>query len=148
MSEPAGSQSQLVMEHVERPPLPWRSIERTECGLPVAGHPVISRDDFVAKVKAQGKQRAAFTTCMTCWETALRWPTWEQDPVQRLSRETYGGRIDVHFRAELTAIAALVAAHRDEFDDMLSGLAETVSLADRRTAHRRRTADHPRGRGA
>lgn len=131
----------LPKEHVERPPLPWRAAVITECGLPAAGHPVITRDEFIAKVKRQGKQRAAFSTCMTCWETAQRWPTWEQDPVQRIARETYGGgyrRGSDRFRAELLAIEVLVAAHREEFDAALAGLADAPRLDEARRARRAR----------
>lgn len=131
----------LPKEHVERPPLPWRAARITECGLPTAGHPVITRDEFVVKVRRQGKQRAAFTTCMTCWDTAQRWPTWEQDPVRRICRETYGngarGSYD-RFRAELYAIEVLVAAHREEFDAALAGLADAPRLDEARRVRRAR----------
>lgn len=38
--------------------------------------------------------------------------------------------------AELEALAALVEAHREEFDGYLAGLAATVKLADRRQLRR------------
>jgi hypothetical protein len=41
---------------------------------------------------------------------------------------------------ELHAIAALVAAHRDEFDDFIAGLANTTSLDAARRDRRRRAA--------
>jgi hypothetical protein len=40
------------------------------------------------------------------------------------------------FSAELEAIAALVMAHRSEFDAYLTGLHDTVKLADHRDAKR------------
>lgn len=43
-------------------------------------------------------------------------------------------------RAELQAVAALVDAHREEFDAYLSGLSETVNLTERRNTKRRRGA--------
>jgi hypothetical protein len=148
MSEFELTEPPAALDHVRRPPLPWRDDKLTECGLAVVGRPTISRDEFVARVKQQGKQRSAMTTCMTCWHTAARWPTWDQDPVQAIARETYQGRRgDDHFRDELRAIAALIEAHRDEFDGYLHGLTQTVALDDRRAARRLRIA-HQGGRGA
>lgn len=141
--------SDLPLEHVERVTPPWRRDLVTECGLPVAGHPVISRDAFIAKVKSQGKQRSAMTTCMTCWDSAVRNQPWDENPVKSLIREAErhrwagrgrDGRDVERFRRELLAIAALIEAHRDEFDDMVAGLGETVRLSDRRAERRRGTA--------
>src|SRR6266566_9811225 len=116
------------LEHVQRPPLPWRrEAALTECGLPVAGHPVISRDEFIAKLKEQGKQRAAMTTCMTCYDTAQRHPTWEEDPVMRLSREINWSRREGVLKTELLALAALVSRHRDEFTELLQDQKEIVA---------------------
>lgn len=131
------------VEHVKRPRPPWRADDaRTECGKDIADvRLVISRDQLVAKVKDQGRRRAALSTCMTCLETATRWPTWEQDPVQAIFRETYsnyggrqvyGGAPISQFRDELVALAELVERHRAEFDGILSSLGDTVRLADRR----------------
>lgn len=136
--------SELPLEHVERVTPPWRLQHVTECGLPVEGHPVISRAGFVAKVKAQGKQRAAMTTCMTCWDSAGRNEPWDESPVESLIRECErhrwagrsGQRDPDQFRRELLAIAALIEAHRDEFDDMVAGLGDTVRLSDRRAQRR------------
>lgn len=134
------------LEHVERPPLPWRDGTLTECGLPTRGHSVITRDAFVAKVRRQGQQRAAMTTCMTCWSTATRWPTWDEDPCQAIARETYGYRTGSrrstgsdHLRDELRALEALVAAHRDDYDELLAGIKGTTRL----DAHRRARARRP-----
>lgn len=135
------------LDHVARPPLPWREAVITECGLPAAGHPVISRDEFVNRVRKLGKTRAMMVTCVTCWNTATRWCTWETDPVQRLMRETYGasryatgGDRQALFRAELRAIAELVARHRAEFDGIMAALDEAPRLDERRAARRRRPA--------
>lgn len=137
--------SDLVVEHVRREVPPWRSANAvTECGLPVGGHPVISREDFVAKVKAQGQQRAAMSTCMTCWDSARRNAAWEDNPVDSLIREAerhrWGGRNgqrDVEgFRNELRAIAVLIETHRDEFDGLVAGLGETVRLDSLRAKRR------------
>jgi hypothetical protein len=128
----------LPIEHILRPDLPWRVSDFTECGKPaekVAA--TITRDVAVEKIRRLGKQRAAFTTCMTCWSTVDNWPTFEADPVKALERETHSYRRHPRFADELRALAALVREHRDEFDGYMSGIGETVSLADRRKQRRR-----------
>lgn len=127
----------LPMEHIERSPLPWRDDTLTECGLPTAGHPVISRDAWLDKVKRLGKQRAAFTTCMTCWDAACRNASWEEDPIRAVQRVCSDYRQKDQTQNELRAIALLVAAHRAEFDETLAGLGAVGDLAARR--RRRRT---------
>jgi hypothetical protein len=75
----------------------------------------------------------AMVTCMTCWRTATKWPTFEDDPVEAISREVYMMRTGhPRFRTELIAMAALVDAHRDEFEELCNGIDATVSLAERR----------------
>jgi hypothetical protein len=86
---------------------------------------------------------------MTCLNTAQRWPSWDESPVECLGRETYamrhgtasglraiGGRtVSAQFRTELLAIALLVEAHRDEFDQAvadLNGAPSLQSVRDRR----------------
>lgn len=139
------------LDHVRRPDLPWRTATLTECGRTSAGVPTISRAEFVARFKREGQQRSALTTCMTCWETARRWPDWTTDPTAAIAREVAGAtysndaRHD-QIRAELRAIAAVVEAHRDEFDGFLAGLAETTSLTN--WASRRRRATGGRGGAA
>jgi hypothetical protein len=134
------------LEHVLRARPPWRHGEElTECGLGVTGRQVISRDAFIAKVRSQGKSRSAMTTCMTCWQTASRHPSWDQNPVASLIREAQHFEWhpimsmpakSITFRDELLAIAALVAAHEDEFEALLVGLGETVRLDERRGRRR------------
>jgi hypothetical protein len=136
----------LVLVHVRRPPLPWRDVELTECGHPLGGLPWITRDAFIAKVRREGEQRSQLTTCITCWGTAARHPAWEQDPVAAMMRETqrvrwarsFDGKQPglVSFREELLAIAALIAAHPEEFTELLSGLASAPRLDDARAARR------------
>lgn len=126
-------------DHVLRPDLPWRTSTLTECGKVAADvKSCIDREALLARIRHDGVRRAAYSTCMTCLETARRWPDWGQDPVEALRREFHGGRADPRMHDELRALAALVAAHRDEFDGYLAGLAETVSLADRRARQARR----------
>lgn len=131
------------MEHVARPILPWRHERITECGLTeMADRRVITRGAFEEKVKQQGKTRSALTTCMTCWQTATRWKTWAEAPSEVMRREmpTWSSRGQKYEQldAELRAIEALIAAHREEFDGFLLGLAETSDLATKRELRRRR----------
>ena len=147
------------LDHLSRPPLPWRAPHLTECGKPLdtidAGR-IVSRDELRKRVADIGQKRAAFSTCMTCWETRNRWPgdsatalyremnvVWRATPSyydyaprrsegeQRRSHDEAKARRD-RFVGELEAIQALIEAHREEFDGYLAGLDETVSLADRR----------------
>jgi hypothetical protein len=134
------SSQSVRRDHVRRPDLPWRVATLTECGKPildVAAH--ISRAELLARIKRDGVQRAAYSTCMVCLETSHRWPEWASDPVQALAREFYGQREPTMLN-ELRALAALVESHRDEFDGYLVGLGETVSLDERRRARRLRGA--------
>ena len=140
-------------DHVIRATLPWRSEQLTECGRALADvASFISRDDLIARVKADGKTRTAFTVCITCWSTASdrRTEKWETEPIAVIGREaercgmgrTYASPTPDRERLthELHAIAALVAAHRDEFDDYIAGLANTTNLdAVRRDRQRRAT---------
>ncbi len=134
------------LEHVIRSRPPWRrGPDITECGKPVTGQPVISRDEFLAKVRRQGQQRSAMTTCMTCWHTARHHPSWDENPVASLAREAQQFKWvlfedspqSVSFRDELLAIAALIEAHPDEFNALLTGLGDTVRLDERRRQRRR-----------
>lgn len=127
-----------VVEHIVRAAsLPWRPADDrlTECGKSSAGYPSITREEFDKKLRLQGQQRAAMSTCMTCWNTATRWKSWAVDPVDAMSRECYGMRGDRdQLRKELWALAELVDRHREEFDGFLHGLEQTADLAARRRA--------------
>ena len=125
----------LPIVHVRRPGLPWRPEHgRTECGLPVTGQPVITREEFLEKLKMQGERRARVTTCQTCLDTARRWPSWEEDPVQCLARERdhWGtrGKYQELFRREVVALAVLAQRHRTEFEELLADQAATVPIAE------------------
>lgn len=65
------------VDHIARLIVPWRAdVELTECGRAVTEVPaerIVTVDTVNARVRDQGQQRAAFSTCMTCWETAERW---------------------------------------------------------------------------
>ena len=149
------------LDHLSRPPLPWRAPHLTECGKSldtIDPSRIVSRDELRKRVADIGQKRAAFSTCMTCWSTAGRWPddsgtalyremqvVWRTPPSYydyeprrsegeaRRSHDEAKARRD-RFVGELEAIQALIEAHREEFDGYLAGLDETVSLAD----HRRR----------
>lgn len=126
------------LQHVQRTPLPWRTEAKTECGRAVTEFAsVLSRDEFFSKIKTQGKQRAAMSTCMTCLETASRHTTWGESPSSVMSREIGTGMYDRNkgeklIDHELRAVAALIAAHETEFHEYLQGLNQTVSLKERR----------------
>jgi hypothetical protein len=138
MTDHAGD---IPIEHVQRPTPPWRVTSLlTECGLPIANHPIITREALVAKVKKQGQQRAKITTCQTCWSTAERWwGTWEEDPVKAIGREVeWHGRwgrareLRSSFKEELVAIALLIQRHPEEFAELLQDQAEIVKLSSAR----------------
>lgn len=134
----------LPREHVVRPLPPWRiGQEMTECGRKPGEH-VISRDAFLIKVRKQGKTRAAMTTCMTCFETAQRWPDWNTNPLAVIAREVkhltyWGGESDKGpLRDELLAFALLAEAHREEFDATLEALGRAVPFGLSRARKERR----------
>lgn len=118
------------VDHIARPILPWRSeAAQTECGINAASVKIITRGEYVARKKEMGLQRCMMFTCMTCAETATRYGTWEDDPRKALEREINWeaqgyrwGREDrgVRLRDELLAIAALIEAHRDEFEESIT----------------------------
>lgn len=124
------------VDHILRPRLPWRSDGAiTECGFDASKVKTLTRDEYAARFKELGRQRAAMLTCMTCADTAARWGTWEGDPRKAMEREIAwegAGRYAREDRGqrlkdELIAIAALIEAHREEFD---AHIAETVGRRD------------------
>jgi hypothetical protein len=137
----------LSIDHVARGPLPWRGIELTECGLPVARHPVITYDSYIARLNEWGKQRTLFTVCRTCATTAANYKPWDEDPISVIRREAercgWFARDDDEgrdlFVRELRALAALAAAHPEEFTGYVEGLTETVSLDAARKNRRRKS---------
>lgn len=142
-----------VLEHVARPNLPWRDDTLTECGKTTDGRVVITREQLLAKIRKQGQARAALSTCMTCTQTATRWQDWATAPsdVMRRNVPSWWGAsqrhpIAVRMDAELRAIAALIEAHREEFDGFLAGLEDAADLGARRQRRRIRQAHDARGR--
>lgn len=128
MSEP--------MAHVIREPLPWQGEPTvTECGRPLNDvKEFITRAAMIAKVKREGHTRAAYTSCMTCWQTADRHPLWADNPCAAVERvyHVYGPHPEL--RNELVALAALVEQHRAEYDVLVAGLAAAPRLDDVRRA--------------
>jgi hypothetical protein len=143
-----GLRLQERLDHIARPGLPWRADGLTECGHPTAGMAVITVDEWKARIRRIGQQRAAFTVCMTCAGREGYSRPWRQDPIGVLFRELKRvgefrpsrAVAPEHDRmvAELRAITDLVAAHRDEFDGYLSGLGDTVDLARARNRRKAR----------
>lgn len=134
------------LTHIIRPSLPWRddATAMTECGLKADSYPSANRDEASARWKKLGAQRASLFFCMTCAHTAGRWPSWDEDPAGCLGREVeraqHRSRDDGEaFRTELVAIARLIELHREDFDNLIAGLGETVSLRDRRSINRLRS---------
>jgi len=89
-------------------------------------------------------------TCMTCSDTAGRWGTWEDDPRRALEREIiwewgggYRARQDrgERLKDELLAIAALIKAHRDEFDAAVTGIEQRREWLEKKSV-----LDQKRGR--
>lgn len=136
----AGMEKAETLNHVRRPDLPWRISTTTECGRPVGSvKSHISRDELLTRLQSFGSARTSLTTCMTCWQTASRWKTFDQDPVDALRREVYRTAGDEPLAAELRALAALAVAHQAEFEGFLADLSKTVSMMDR-SRRRRGTA--------
>ena len=139
------------VDHILRPQLPWRHGEGavTECGYDAAQVKTLTRVEFFQRVKELGQQRTALLTCMTCSDTAKRWGTWDDDPGRALDREitwecggSYWRNRDDRghrLRDELLAIAALIEAHRDEFDATVSEIAQRRDWLRKKAALEART---------
>jgi hypothetical protein len=119
------------VDHIMRPSLPWRppTAAITECGYDASKVKALTREEFFQREKDLGKQRTAMLTCMTCSDTARRWKSWEDDPRQAMDREIawewgngYRAREDrgERLKDELIAIAALIEAHREEFENTIA----------------------------
>lgn len=123
------------LEHVIRPAPPWREEAKTECGWEVSKFArVLTRAEFTAKIRAQGRQRAAMSTCMTCLHAAGRHEDWAANPSAVLARSVSAWCPDEAVNRELQALALLVEAHPEEFAETLAALATAIPLRSRRTA--------------
>lgn len=145
------------VDHIVRPLLPWRVTSEgaiTECGYDASKVQAVTRTEYFQRVKDLGKQRAAMLTCMTCSGTAERWGTWEDDPRLALQREIEwerNGRWSREDRGqrlkdELLAIAALIEAHREEFDAHVTATDQRRQWLKKKAAMEQRPASHPPGR--
>ena len=126
----------LPLDHVIRFEPPWRTEgSLTECGRLVADVvSIVDRDALRAKIKDQGQQRAAFTTCMVCWDRCKYYKSWASEPCHVMQREAHGHNDQLH--RELQALTVLVEHHREEFDAIMSDLAETSDLGQARQQRR------------
>ena len=141
------------VDHIVRPLLPWRSPAAaiTECGFDVAKVKTITRPEYDARLKELGYQRTAMLTCMTCADTSKRWTTWDDDPRRAIGREvhwesTEWGRSREHgtrLRDELIAIAALIEAHRQEFESILNSNEQKRKWLEMKTEHQRKPKAKP-----
>jgi hypothetical protein len=137
-----------TITHIERSGLPWRAEQLTECGLDAPRHPTWTREEVVARYKEWGAQRLSLHVCMTCWSTFARHATWEDDPASCIVRHATPMTLrwgvpsedKRRFADELRAIAALIAAHREEFDALVDSYAEVVDLKEVRRERNRRPA--------
>jgi len=142
------------VDHILRPRLPWRTDEGaiTECGFDATKVKTLTRDEFFARLKDYGQQRSALLTCMTCSDTARRWPTWQDEPRLALEREIawerphymmYRETAHIHdkngarLRDELLAIEALIAAHREEYLALLASIDARRQWLDRKSKNER-----------
>ncbi len=115
------------VDHILRPSLPWRTEAAiTECGYDASKVKALTRPEYIQRFKEMGRQRTALLTCMTCSQTADRWGTWEDDPRKAMAREINwecGYRRNdrgERLKDDLLAVAALIEAHREEFDGLVS----------------------------
>jgi hypothetical protein len=141
------------LDHVYRAALPWRDDQLTECGRSPEESRTITADELAARIKHDGIQRTAYSVCNTCLERAKNsarlGDTWMNSPISVLNRELQ--RVGPYrppghplpepaarMTRELHAIAALITAHREEFDDYLAGAVNAVDLAQARARRRSR----------
>jgi hypothetical protein len=135
------------MKHVLRPKPPWETVELTHCGRQAGTVPITTVDGVEAHVRKYGRQRTAYTHCMTCLERVQAYSridvvrqrrvpiSWENDPVAVVTRwldRTFEEPERARKRRILHAISALVEEHQAEFDAMVAadGVADLA-------AHRR-----------
>lgn len=134
------------VDHILRPQLPWRDDPpMTECGYDAAKVPTLTREQYAARLKELGQQRTAMLCCMTCTSTYERWQHWADDPRRALGREiewetggfAYYRRAERGWRLhdELLAVAALVAAHPQEFADHIAATAQRREWLAKKAEH-------------
>lgn len=141
------------LDHLAREVPPWREATTTECGRPLGDvAQIITRAAAVRRWKDQGAKRASFSLCMTCVETANRNPTFDENPIENIRRTlpaAYAAnreRLDTEER-HWRAVAALIDAHRDDFDQLLADLAKTPTIAEARRNRQAKAAEARDARG-
>ena len=118
------------VSHVQRPQLPWETTRKTYCGKdPEQFKSVISLDAAQHRFKEVGRKRATYELCVTCVETANRASSFDLSPCQAVAH-VYANRwwrAGDHptETAELRAVALLIEAHREEFDEAIAALLDT-----------------------
>jgi hypothetical protein len=111
-----------VSAHLLRPKPPWRDgYEVTACGKDAAGLAAYPLEEF-ARLWTYGRVR----TCQGCSAPlifySLALPVWEKDPAAVIGQDCDpSDRAARHERAcaEFRALAALAAAHEEEFAGLL-----------------------------
>jgi|SRR5580765_4858634 hypothetical protein len=144
------------VDHILRSRLPWRQPDEgaiTECGYDASKVATITRAAFLQRQKDLGVQRTALLTCMTCSDTARRWGTWDDDARLALGREIEWERGSNYGRAredrghrlkdELLAIAALIEAHREEFDAAITAGQQRREWLEKKAAMQRKPKTAP-----
>lgn len=112
-----------VVRHLARPALPWRASPLTRCGRLISE---LGEGQIVslAQAKKLVKQRQADLVCITCLQHVNDWPEWGTNPGGLLHQYTrtgaWGPARDGWLTDDLRAIAALIEAHRDEFDALVA----------------------------
>lgn len=141
------------VDHILRPRLPWRPADDgaiTECGYDATKVATLTRTEFFQREKDLGKQRTAMLTCMTCADTARRWGDWSDDPRLAMQREIEWERGSAYWRGrddrgqrlkdELVSIAALIEAHKDEFEATISENEQRREWLERKAAMEKKPA--------
>lgn len=139
------------LDHLLRAMPPWwTGPAMTECGRPVPDvQAVVDRAAMKAKFDRLGKQRASFSTCMTCAGLYSRPQSWEAQPADVLLRAIEGMRYRVRgddqrestaqrLHRELLALGMLVEEHREEFGRLVESLGQTSDLDEARRRARMR----------
>lgn len=126
--------------HVRRADLPWRALNLTECGRPTVGGELGRREAVVA-LRAHDVARFAASKaeapppatdiCQTCAQHMGGSTSWSRNPAGVIHREIERNSLQwAHIGSEpagnlltieLRAIAALIAAHPEEFAELTGG---------------------------
>lgn len=145
------------VDHILRPRLPWRPVNTapiTECGYDAAKVKTLTREEFKKRLADFGQQRTAVLTCMTCADAARRWGTWDDDPRLGMQREIEWERGSYYYshgredrgrllKDELLAIARLIDAYPDEFDEMVQTIQQRQEWLAKKAAFKPKKEARP-----